>query len=177
MDFFEAVEKRYSHKDAFLSDAVPVEILERIAKVGLDAPNGQNKQCVKLVILPDRESIQPLCDVSPTIGLKTAPSAIAVFTDSSNQPDFHNFEVEDYSAAVGEMVLAVTALGYATVWLDSPYFKKENQEAAGKVLGAPPNHTLRVVLPIGLPGESKGYRGRVPFQERVFYGKYGKPRT
>ena len=173
MDFFEAVQKRYSHKEAFLPDAVPINALEQIAKVGLLAPNGQNKQCIRLVILKDREALEPLCDVAPTTGLKTAPAAIAVLTDSSEQPDFHNFEVEDYSAAVGEMVLAVTALGYATVWLDSPYFSKENQAAALKVLGAPEGYTLRVVLPIGLPDGAGSRRGRVPFEERVFYGKIG----
>jgi len=174
MDFFEVVEKRYSHKEKFLSDAVPVEDLERIAKVGLDAPNGQNKQCVKFIILPDKSSLKPLCDVSPTVGLQTAPAAIAIFTDNSEQSDFHNFEVEDYSAAVGEMVLAVTALGYVTVWLDSPYFNKENQAAAIKVLGAPEGYTLRVVLPIGLPDGTGSHRGRVPFNERVSYGKFGQ---
>ena len=174
MNFFEAVEKRYSHKEGFLPDAVPLHVLEQIAKVGLLAPNGQNKQCVKLVILKDKAALKPLLDIAPTVGLKTAPAAIAVLTDSSLQPDFHNFEVEDYSAAAGEMVLAVTALGYATVWLDSPYFREENQAAALKVLGAPENHTLRVVLPIGLPDGSGSRRGRVPFNERVFYGRIGE---
>ncbi|MDR2571700.1 MAG: nitroreductase family protein, partial [Oscillospiraceae bacterium] len=54
MDFFEAVEKRYSHKEKFLPDAVPVEDLERIAKAGLAAPTGNNSQCVKLIILQGR---------------------------------------------------------------------------------------------------------------------------
>lgn len=174
MDFFEAVEKRYSHKEAFLPDAVPLEALNQIAKVGLLAPNGQNKQCVTLVILKDKEALKPLSDVAPTMGLKTAPAAIAVLTDSSEQPGFHNFEVEDYSAAVGEMVLAITALGYATVWLDSPYFSKENQAAALKVLNAPKGYTLRVVLPIGLPDGEGSRRGRLPFETRVFYGRIGK---
>ena len=61
MDFFKTVERRYSHKEKFLPDSVPLEHLERIAEAGLKAPNGMNKQCVKLIILPDREAVQPLC--------------------------------------------------------------------------------------------------------------------
>jgi len=176
MDFFEAVERRYSHKEKFLPNTVPVEVLERIVKVGIEAPNGQNKQCVKFIILPDRASLEPLCEVSPTVGLQTAPAAIAIFTDNSEQADFHNFEMEDYSAAVGEMVLAVTALGYVTVWLDSPYFNQKNQEAALKVLGVPDGYTLRVVLPIGLPDGVGSRRDRMPFNERVSYGRFGQSR-
>ena len=42
MDFFEAIEKRYSHKETFLPDPVPLADLERIAHAGLTAPSGAN---------------------------------------------------------------------------------------------------------------------------------------
>ena len=173
MEFFEAVEKRYTHKEKFLPDAVPLEALEKIAKAGLAAPTGQNKQCVRLVILSGREEIQALCDVSPTPGLETAPAAIAVLTDSNTQSDFHNFELEDYSAATENMVLAVTALGYVTVWLDALYFDKEKNDAAIKVLGAPEGYQMRVVLPVGLPDGPGSRREKMAFDERVSYGKFG----
>ena len=171
MNIFEAIEKRYSHKEKFLPDSVPLEDLELIAKAGLAAPTGNNSQCVKLVILPDRESLQPLYDVSPTEGMLTAPAAIAVLTDSSLQTGKWNFEMEDYSAAAAQMLLAVTALGYASVWLDSPYFDEEKQKAALEVLGAPEGFHLRVVLPVGLPGGEGKRRSKQPFNDRVFYNK------
>ena len=51
MDFFEASAKRYSHKEKFLPDPVPLADLERIAKAGIEAPCGNNRQSVRLVIL------------------------------------------------------------------------------------------------------------------------------
>jgi nitroreductase len=132
-----------------------------------------NSQCVRLVILPDREAIQPLCDVAPTDGMLTAPSAIAVFTDKTAQNWKCNFEVEDYSAATENMLLAAAALGYASLWLDSPYFDAAKQKAACEVLCAPANYQLRVVLPIGLPDGNGTRREKMPFNERVFYGKFG----
>ena len=173
MDFFEAVAKRYSHKERFLPNQVPLGDLEKIAKAGLAAPTGNNSQCVRLVILPDRRSLQPLCDVAPTDGLISAPAAIAVLTDRSTQHGRYNFEVEDYAAAAGNMLLAVTALGYASVWLDSLYFDEERQKAALAVLGAPDSFHLRVVLPVGLPDGPGARRGKMPFNERVSYGKFG----
>jgi nitroreductase len=171
MDYFEAVEKRYSHKERFLPDAVPLASLESIAKAGLAAPSGYNSQCVKLVILKSREEVQPLCDIVQTDGLLTAPAAIAVLTDSEAHRNEYNFELEDYAAAATQMLLAATALGYVSVWLDSPFFSENNQKAAQKALGASSRYHLRVLLPIGLPEENGSRRSKLPFDERVYYGK------
>jgi nitroreductase len=173
MDYFDVVEKRYSHKEKFLPDPVPLKDLEKIAKVGLAAPTGNNSQCVKMIILPDRKSLQPLCDVSPVEGLRTAPAAIAVLTDPSMQKYDMNFEVEDYSAAAAQMLLAATALGYVSLWLDSPYFDEAKQKAALEVLGAPQGYHLRVVLPIGFPDGEGKRRDKMAFEERVSYGRFG----
>ena len=173
MDFFEVIEKRYSHKEKFLPDKVPLADLEKIAKAGLLAPTGNNSQYVRLVILPDRDFIQPLCDVSPTDGMLTAPAAIAVLTDKSAQMYQWNFEMEDYSAAAAQMLLAAAALGYVSLWLDSPYFDEVKQKKALEVLGAPEGYSLRVVLPIGLPDGEGTRRSKMPYNERVSYGKFG----
>ena len=172
MEFFEAVEKRYSHKERYLPDAVPLSALEQIARAGLAAPTGNNSQCVRLIILPDRESLQPLCDVAPTEGLLTAPAAIAVLTDHSAQ-GIYNFEVEDYAAAAGNMLLAIVSMGYVSVWLDSIYFDEARQKAALVVLGAPEGYHLRVVLPVGLPDGPGTRRSKMPFNERVSYVRFG----
>jgi len=172
MDFFEAIEKRYSHKERFLPDPVPKEHLESIAKAGLAAPSGNNSQSVKLVILQGRDEIQPLCDIRPTDGLLTAPAVIAVLTDSeAYKTNKYNFEVDDYAAATAQMLLAATALGYSALWLDSPYFEEKEQKAALALLGASDRYYLRVVLPIGLPDGPGSRREKLPFNERVRYGK------
>jgi len=170
MDLFEAVEKRYSHKERFLPDAVPVSALESIAKAGLAAPTGNNSQCVKLVLLRNRDEVQKLCDVVETEGLLTAPAAIAVLTDSEGHRPPYNFEVEDYAAAAAQMLLAISALGYVSVWLDSPFFDENNQNAALAALGASERYHLRVVLPVGLPDGEGSKRPKLAFNERVYYG-------
>ena len=171
MDFFEVIEKRYSHKEKFLPDAVPMKDLERIARAGLAAPTGNNTQCVKLIILNGRDEVQPLCDVVPSDGMLTAPAAIALLTDSTGHRPPYNFEVEDYAASAAQMLLAATALGYSSLWLDSPYFNEKNQKAALAVLGAPDKYLLRVVLPIGLPDGEGSRREKLSFDERVSYGR------
>jgi len=173
MDLFKTIEKRYSHKEKFLPNTVPLCDLERIADAGLKAPTGMNKQCVKLIILPDRKALQPLCDVAPTDAIATAPAAIAVLTDSFSQSDKMNFEMEDYAAATENMLLAAVALGYVSLWLDSPYFEGDKQKKALEALGVPAGYRLRVVLPVGLPDGKGLRREKLPFNERVSYGKFG----
>jgi len=172
MEFFEAVEKRYSHKEKFLPDPVPMADLESIAKAGLAAPTGRNTQCVKLIILQGRDEVDPLFKVCPTAGLETAPAVIALLTDKTGHaaPPLY-FEIEDYAAATTQMLLAATALGYSSLWLDSPYFGEKEQKEAIAVLGASDRYHLRVVLPIGLPDGEGSRRDKLPFNDRVSYGK------
>jgi nitroreductase len=178
MDFFEAVEKRYSHKDLYLPNSVPVHDLELIARAGLAAPTGNNTQCVKLIILPDRASVQPLSDVVPgSKALQTAPAAIAMLTDNTAQKGKYFFQVEDYAASAANMLLAVTALGYVSVWLDSAFFDEVKQKAACAVLEAPEGFQLRVVLPVGLPDGEGRRRDKMTFDERVSYGKFGSRKS
>ena len=176
MDFFEVIEKRYSHKEKFLPDAVPLEKLEQIARAGLAAPTGGNTQCVRLVILPDRDILRRLCELAPNNALSSAPAAIAVLTDASSaaQTGEFNFEAEDYSAAAENMLLAAVALGYCSLWLDYPWLSNQNnQKAALEILGAPERYTLRALLPIGLPDGPGTRREKLPYESRVSYGKFG----
>lgn len=174
MDIFEVFKKRYSHKEGFFPDPVPLADLERIAQAGLDAPSGGNTQSVRLVILPDRCAIDPVCAVSPAIGLETAPAAIAVLTDKTViSPVGFSFEKEDYAAAVENMLLAATALGYSSLWLDSPYFDPEKEKQARDVLAAPNTYRLWAVLPVGKPDGECLRREKRSFKDRVSYVKMG----
>lgn len=174
MDIFGVFEARYSHKEKFLPAAVPLADLEKIAHAGLSAPSGVNRQSVRLIILPGRDALAPVCEASPALGLETAPAAIAVLTDKTVTPDGQmNFEKEDYSAAVENMLLAATALGYSSLWLDSPYFAPENEKRAREAMGAPEKYRLWAVLPIGKPNGEGSRREKLPFEKRVSYGKYG----
>jgi len=172
MNLFEAIDARYSHKEEFLPDPVPLLDLERIAKAGITAPSGVNRQTVRLIILPNRERIDPFSQLTPHGGLATAPAAIALLTDSTPH-DWGSFEKEDYSAAMQNILLAATALGYSSLWLDSPYFDAAKEAAAKKLLAVPENYRLWAMIPIGKPKGAGTRREKLPFEARVFYGLFG----
>jgi nitroreductase len=172
-DIFDVIHARYSHKENFLPDPVPLADLEKIALAGLAAPNGANRQLVRLIILPDKEAIKPLCGIVNHGGLSTAPSAIAVFTTDGSPPDVPNFEKEDYSAVVENMLLAAVALGYVSLWLDFPYINEENQKNAKKALSIPENYRLWATLPVGKPDGPGSRREKIPPRERIYTRRYG----
>jgi len=172
MNLFEAIKTRYSHKETFLPDPVPLVHLEQIAKAGIAAPSGVNRQTVRLIILPNRDAINSLSQLTPHPGLDTAPAAIVLLTDSTVY-DWGNFEKEDYSASMENILLAATALGYSSLWLDSPYFDVKKEIAAKELLHIPDNHRLWAVIPIGKPNGIGARREKLPFEARVSYGYYG----
>jgi len=175
MNLFEAIAKRYSHKEAFLPDPIPAADLAKIAKAGIDAPSGMNSQTVQVVILPTRQDVEPLCEIGPTWGMQTCPAALMVFTDNALSPTFQqSLEKEDYSTAMGNMLLAATALGYSTLWLDSPYWDEDRQKAARELVGAPDSYHLWAVIPVGKPDGEGSRRPKQPAEQRISYLKVGR---
>jgi len=84
-----------------------------------------------------------------------------------------SFEKEDYSAAMQNILIAATALGYSSLWLDSPFFSEDVQIAAREALGTPDSFHLWAVIPIGKPDGEGSRREKLPFTQRVSYGRYG----
>jgi nitroreductase len=173
MDLFQAIHTRYSHKENFLPDPVPLADLEKITHAGIAAPNGANRQLVRLIILPDREALAPLRKIVQHGGLHTAPAAIAVLTTDQTPSDTFNFEKEDYSAAVENMLLAAVALGYTSLWLDYPYFDTEKERLVKAALNITNAYRLWATLPVGKPDGAGSRREKMPAEERMFYGQYG----
>ena len=176
MSVFEAISTRYSHKEAFLPDPIPLEDLELIAKAGIEAPSGANRQSVRLVILPDRAALDTVAAAVSTEGLRTAPAAIALLTDKTVTPKENavNFEKEDYSAAMQNILLAATALGYSALWLDSPYWDEGKEKDTKSALGASDDYKLWAVIPIGKPKGEGSRREKLPYDKMVFYTKFGQ---
>jgi len=177
MDFFDVVNARYSHKERFLPDAVPLADLEKIAHAGLTAPNGANRQLVRLVLLPDRAAVDPVAAIINHGGLNTAPAAIAILTTDGSPANEISFEKEDYSAALENMLLAATAMGYAALWLDYPWIDAQNQRRVKEALAIPQEYQLWATMPLGKPDGPGSRRGKMPAEERIFYSRYGNKIT
>ena len=171
MDVFEAISRRHSYRGPYTSDPVPREDLERIVEAGVRAPRGCNEQTTSFVVLDDPEILQAVYRV---LGSRNPPPALIVCV-ADPKPVFRgmSFEIEDCAAAVENMLLAVTALGYASVWIDGVLRVEDRAEKLAALLGVPSPKCIRVILPVGRPVEEGSQREKKPVSERLSYNRFG----
>jgi len=171
MEVFEAIAKRHSYRGAFKNLPVKREDLNQIVMAGIQAPSGCNKQTTRFAIVDDPVLLQALAEIVPKTCVKTAPAIIVVI--SCHEPAYGDtyFDVHDYSASVENMLLAVTAKGFATVWLDGVLHHTGADEKIAALLRLPKDQNLQVsvILPIGVPEEEGTQNERLPFEERAWY--------
>lgn len=175
MDLFEAVEKRHSYRGEFETTRVPEEDLRKIVQAGIAAPSGLNAQTTSFIIVDDDSLMTLLRGMVPNDAMKTAPNAIVVFSEERAVSGDVSFEKEDYSAAVENMLLAITALGYASVWVDGVLRSENRAEQVAELLGIPRKYTVDVVLPLGIPVETRHQKEKKPFEERAWFNRYLSP--
>lgn len=177
MDVFEAVALRHSYRGPFRDQMIPRADLERIVQAGLQAPSGKNAQTTRFVIVDDPDLVRKIAGMpAANTAMQQAKAFIACIVDVKPEAVYegHDFQVEDCAAAVENMLLAVTALGYATVWIDGWLRVERRAEAIGKLLGLPDGKIVRVILPIGVPEETWPRKEKMPFAARAWFNRYGE---
>jgi nitroreductase len=173
MDVFEAIARRYSYRGTFTDAPVPRQDLEKIVHAGIQAPSACNAQVATFVIVDDPSLLRQITEIMNRTPCETAKAMIVCITDP--QPVYHtmSFPAEDCAAAVENMLLAIEALGYASVWIDGALRAKGRAEQIGALLGVPAARTVRVLLPLGVAAEPGRQRERLPFAKRAFFNRYG----
>ncbi len=175
MDLFTAIEKRYSYRGPYRDDRIPREDLERIVRAGLAAPSGRNAQTTSFVIVDDPVLVETIGSMHPeNLALRQAKALIASIVDRRPEAVYegYSFQVEDCAAAVENMLLAITALGYGSVWIDGWLRREGRAERIAGLLGLPEGKVVRVLLPVGVPAESGPRKEKKPFRERARYNRW-----
>jgi len=176
VNLFEAIEKRHSYRGPFLDKPVSREDLDRIVQAGIQAPSGKNAQTTTFVIVDNPQIVQVIGQMhANNQAFQQAKAFIACIADVHPEAIYegYHFQVEDCAAAVENMLLAVTALGYATVWTDG-WLRVQNHAAQiGEMLYLPGEKRVRILLPIGVPAEDWPQKEKRPFEQRAWFNRYG----
>lgn len=175
MEFFETVHKRHSYRGPMTQETVPRGHLEKIVQAGICAPSGKNAQTTEFIIIDDADLINRLNSLHPANkAMQQAPSMIACVIDHCPEKIYegYDFQLEDCAAAVENMLLAITALGYASVWIDGWLRVDNRAETIAQWLKLPPGKKIQVLLPVGRPVEQWPQKERHPFEQRVKYNSY-----
>lgn len=170
----EAIAARRCYRGKYLPTPVPREHLHLILEAGMHAPSGCNKQTTSFIAVDDPEILAKLhAVITPPLG-ETAPAMVCVLTRKIVAYRDRIFNVQDYSAAIENMLLMIADLGYASCWVEG-YVTEADRTGyqMQKILGVPDEYELVCYLPVGIPaGDFPPLRKR-PFEMRGWLNGFG----
>jgi nitroreductase len=143
MDALEAIRKRRSVRN-YTGEPIPREDLEQIVDAGRLAASGNNRQPWEFIVITERAMIDKLKIASEW--MEKAGAIIAVVMDPSSF-----WWKEDGAATVENILIASTALGYGSCWLEG--YTLPLEEEFKKLLAIPKEKRLLTLIPLGVPVE------------------------
>ena len=173
MNTFEAIISRHSYRGKYKSTPVPREDLTKIMQAGLAAPSGCNKQTTSLIAVDDPIILEKLHRViNPPVG-ETAPAIICVLTQRINAYRDRCFAVQDYSAAIENMLLAAVEMGYQSCWYEGHITDEDRiGYQMAQILGVPDEYELVCFLPVGIAESNLIVPKKKPFEERAWFNSF-----
>jgi len=173
MNVLAAIKDRTSYRGTYQPTAVPREDLVKIMEAGLAAPSGCNTQTTSLIAVDDPAALRKLHQVIETPTAETAPAMICVLTQKIIAYRGRMFYVQDYAAAIQNMLLAAVALGYQSCWFEGQI---TDADAIGRkmadILGVPADYELVCFLPIGVAAQPLNHVEKKPFAQRAWFNGY-----
>ncbi|MBD5488196.1 MAG: nitroreductase [Lachnospiraceae bacterium] len=169
------IKSRTSYRGKYKSIPVPREDLITIMETGLAAPSGCNKQTTSLIAVDDENLLKDLKElINPPI-CQTAPAFILVLTQKIYAYRDRCYQVQDYSACIENMLLAIKALGYESCWYEGHI--TDDDDIAGKLaerLSVPKDYKIVCLLPVGVAEDEIKYAIKKDFSERAWFNGFGK---
>jgi len=173
----EVIRSRVSYRGAYQPVPVPREDLTKILEAGLAAPSGCNKQTTSLIAVDDPAILAKLnAVITPAVGqTATAPAMICVLTRRIIAYRDRCFAVQDYAAAIENMLLTITALGYQSCWIEGHVTDTDSiGRQMANILGVPQDYELVCYLPVGVASdEVRRAVQKQPFEARAWFNGFG----
>lgn len=167
-DPLEAIMTRFSCR-SFLPDPIPEADFKRLLEVMRRAPSAGNMQPWRFIVVRSQEDRDALSDAAhDQTFISEAPVAIVVCADPERSASRYGdrgrtlYVFQDTAAAVENLMIAATALGYATCWVGA--FDEERARAAIEI---PPHLRPVAIVPVGKPGVRAESSPRRPMNDIV----------
>lgn len=168
-----AIASRRSYRGEFLAEPVPKEDLMKIAQAGIDAPSGCNKQTTDLIVVNDPEVLNRIKAVIDPPVAKTAPAMIIVLSRHINAYRDRCFAVQDYSAAIENMLLTIVELGYQSCWYEGHITDEDRIcDKIAEILHVPEGTDVVCLLPVGKAKDDFHAPSKKAFSERVKFNRW-----
>lgn len=176
MEALECILSRHSYRGLYLPEPVPRADLIRIMEAGLAAPSGCNLQTASVIAVDDPELVRRIRDVIDSPVAETAPAFLCVLTERICAYRDKCYSVQDYSAMIENMLLAIHALGYQSCWYEGHITDTDRiSDRIAEILSVPPDRDLVCILPVGRARDAGKAPKKKLFGERArFNGFYAE---
>lgn len=174
MNVIDAIRARRSIR-AYQDTPLTKEQLSRFLEAVQLAPSWKDKQCWRVMVITDRETIlglAPLLRNNPGQQVyETAPCFVLFFADPalSGNRDEKPYYMTDIGIAMENAVLAATELGLGTCWVGA-----FTEGPIKEYLGVPEELRLVALTPLGMPAEEPAARPRMELSEFVCHNYWGR---
>ena len=167
------IETRHSYRGSFSQEPVPEEDLRTIAGAGISAPSGCNKQTTDLIVVNDPDMLAKVKSLIDPPVAQTAPAFIVVLSRKINAYRDRCFAVQDYSAAIENMLLAIVELGYQSCWYEGHITDDDRIcDKIASALGVPGEYDVVCILPVGKALDDFHAPSKKSFGERVRFNGF-----
>ena len=174
----DTIMNRHSYRGKYKADPVPEQDLRNIMEAGLAAPSGCNKQTTSLICVNDPAILKQINAVIDPPVCETAPALICVLSQRINAYRDRCFAVQDYSAAIENMLLVITSLGYQSCWFEGHITDEDRIcDKIAEILNVPDGYDLVCMLPVGIPDGEPVLPKKKPFEERAWFNSFPSDNT
>jgi nitroreductase len=164
MDFFKALEQRKSIRNYAEKD-VENHLIEKIADAGRLAATARNEQPWEFIIASDKNTLKKIADICPNGPfIENCSRLIAVFSKDTK------YYLEDCSAAIQNMLLAIEALSLGGCWVAGD--KKEYAEEIRKIFEVPESYKLAGMISVGYPEKTQEPKTKRKLKEMIHWEKW-----
>ena len=175
-DMTDLIMRRRSYRGKYRPDRVPEKDLRTILEAGLAAPSGCNTQTTSLIAVDDPAVLSEILGVIDPPVARTAPALICVLSQRINAYRDRCFATQDYSAAIENMLLAISALGYQSCWYEGHITDEDRIcDRIAEILHVPEDYELVCILPVGVALSEPVQPQKKPFGERAWFNGFMNP--
>ncbi len=173
MKFKEVAKKRRSVR-SFKQKNIPKKEIEEIIEIGHMAPSAGNRQARDFILISDEEQKQKLVNNAYNQSfIAEAPWVVVVCANKKRSEERYGergkdlYSIQDASAAVENMLLAVVDKGYGSVWVGA-----FEEEKVSDQLGIPDGVRPITIMPIGYPDEDPDAPSKMESEELIHEGDW-----
>ncbi len=169
MELMEAIRTRRSIRK-FEDRPVPAGMIRDILDAAMMAASAGNAQPWQFVIVTDRSVLDSMQDMHPHIRMVTQARLGILICGDLGLEKFKGYWVQDCSAAMQNMLLAIHAKGLGAVW--TGVYPMEERVALFKEKFDLPKHVIPLgFVPIGWPAQGPKTESRYR-EDRVHMNKW-----